>query len=193
MTQQEAKKEIEHLVEKINYHNDLYYRESRTEISDLEFDKLLEKLIALENQFPQFRDSNSPSQRVGGTITKEFATVHHKYPMLSLGNTYSQKELEDFDARVAKGLEGDPYEYFCELTFDGVSISLTYENGVFTRGVTRGDGVRGNGLSNIPDTDGKQYTFERNGFRTFNSSQQVVNRFVFITFKTENTFTCQIV
>ena len=147
MSPQEAKKEIEQLTEKINYHNDLYYLESRTEISDLEFDKLLEKLIALENQFPQFRDSNSPTQRVGGTITKEFATVYHKYPMLSLGNTYSQQELEDFDARVAKGLEGDPYEYFCELKFDGVSISLTYENGVFVRGVTRGDGVRGDDVS----------------------------------------------
>jgi DNA ligase (NAD+) len=147
MTSQEAKKEIAQLTEKINYHNDLYYGESRTEISDQEFDKLLEKLIALENQFPQFKDSNSPTQRVGGTITKEFATVYHKYPMLSLGNTYSQQELEDFDARVAKGLEGDAYEYFCELKFDGVSISLTYEDGLLTRGVTRGDGVRGDDVT----------------------------------------------
>lgn len=147
MTPQEAKKEIEKLTEKINYHNDLYYQQSRTQISDLEFDKLLEKLIALENQFPQFKDPNSPTQRVGGTITKEFATVYHKYPMLSLSNTYSEKELEDFDGRVAKGLEGDAYEYFCELKIDGVSISLTYENGILTRGVTRGDGVRGDDVT----------------------------------------------
>ncbi len=129
MTPQEAKKEIEQLTEKINYHNDLYYQKNRTQISDLEFDKLLEKLIQLENQFPQLKDPNSPTQRVGGTITKEFATVYHKYPMLSLSNTYSEKELLDFDVRVAKGLEGEAYEYFCELKFDGVSISLTYENG----------------------------------------------------------------
>jgi DNA ligase (NAD+) len=147
MTEKEAKKEIEQLTEKINYHNDLYYQESRTQISDMEFDQLLEKLVALENQFPQFKSVNSPTQRVGGTITKEFATVYHKYPMLSLSNTYSQEELEDFDARVAKGLEGDPYEYFCELKFDGVSISLTYENGILTRGVTRGDGVRGDDVT----------------------------------------------
>ncbi len=147
MTANEAKKEIEKLTDQINYHNDLYYQENRTQISDLEFDRLLEKLIALENQFPQFKDSNSPAQRVGGTITKEFATVYHKYPMLSLSNTYGQKELEDFDGRVAKGLEGAPYEYYCELKFDGVSISLTYENGVLTRGVTRGDGVRGDDVT----------------------------------------------
>jgi DNA ligase (NAD+) len=147
MTPKEAKKEIENLTDQINYHNDLYYQENRTQISDLEFDRLLEKLIALENQFPQFKDSNSPTQRVGGTITKEFATVYHKYPMLSLSNTYSQKELEDFDGRVARGLDGLPYEYYCELKFDGVSISLTYENGILTRGVTRGDGVRGDDVT----------------------------------------------
>lgn len=147
MTAKEAKKEIELLTEKIDYHNNLYYQQHRTEISDYEFDQLLEKLVALEKQFPEFKDPNSPTQRVGGTITKEFATVYHKYPMLSLSNTYSEQELLDFDGRVAKGLEGEPYEYFCELKFDGVSISLTYENGVLTRGVTRGDGVRGDDVT----------------------------------------------
>src|SRR5687768_9501573 len=142
MTPEEAKKKIEALTEKINYHNDLYYQQSRTQISDLEFDKLLEDLLRLENQFPQLKSPDSPTQRVGGTITKEFATVYHKYPMLSLSNTYSQKELKDFDGRVARALEGQSYEYFCELKFDGVSMSLTYDNGVMTRGVTRGDGVR---------------------------------------------------
>ncbi len=147
MTADQAKKEIAALTEKINHHNELYYQESRTEISDQQFDKLLESLVKLEEQFPQFKLSDSPTQRVGGTISKSFASVYHKYPMLSLGNTYSQEELEDFDARVAKGLDGDPYEYFCELKFDGVSISLTYENGVLSKAVTRGDGVRGDDVT----------------------------------------------
>ena len=147
MTKVEAKKEIEALTTAINYHNDLYYQKSQSKISDFEFDQLLEKLVALEKQFPELKSPESPTQRVGGVITKEFATVYHRYPMLSLSNTYSQKELEDFDARVAKGLEGDSYEYFCELKFDGVSISLTYENGKLTRGVTRGDGVRGDDVT----------------------------------------------
>ncbi len=147
MTADQAKKEIAALTEKINHHNELYYQESRTEITDQQFDKLLESLVKLEEQFPQFRSVDSPTQRVGGTISKSFATVYHKYPMLSLGNTYSQEELEDFDARVAKGLDGDPYEYFCELKFDGVSISLTYENGVLVKAVTRGDGVRGDDVT----------------------------------------------
>src|SRR5690606_1261390 len=148
MTADNARKAIDELIEQINYHNDLYYQQSRTEISDYEFDKLLEKLIALENQFPELKQSHSPTQRVGGTITKEFTTVFHRYPMLSLGNTYNEGELKDFDSRVAKGLDGDPYSYFCELKFDGVSISLHYENGVLVRGVTRGDGVRGDDVTN---------------------------------------------
>lgn len=148
MTQAQAEKEIQALTEKINYHNHLYYQKNKTEISDYDFDQLLEKLIKLEKEFPNLRHSHSPTQRVGGTITKEFETVYHKYPMLSLGNTYSHEELEDFDKRVAKGLDGDPYEYFCELKFDGVSISLTYENGSLVRAVTRGDGVRGDNVTN---------------------------------------------
>lgn len=148
MTLEEAKKEIATLTEKINYHNDLYYQESRSEISDLEFDKLLERLLALEREFPELKDPHSPTQRVGGTITKEFPTVYHRFPMLSLGNTYSPAELEEFDKRVSKGLDGEPYEYFCELKFDGVSISLLYENSRFSRGATRGDGVRGDDVSN---------------------------------------------
>lgn len=148
MTPEQAKKEIETLTEQIDYHNDLYYQKNKSEIPDHEFDKLLERLIALEKAFPQHKDPHSPTQRVGGTITKEFATVYHRFPMLSLGNTYSPAELEEFDKRVAKGLEGEAYEYFCELKFDGVSISLLYENGKFARGVTRGDGVRGDDVSN---------------------------------------------
>lgn len=147
MNPTQAKKEIEKLTNSINHHNELYYQESRTEISDREFDALLAKLGELEEQFPQFKQPDSPTQRVGGTITKEFATVYHKYPMLSLGNTYSQQELEDFNGRVSKGLDGEAYEYFCELKFDGVSISLIYENGRLARGVTRGDGVRGDDVT----------------------------------------------
>ncbi|WKZ58172.1 MAG: NAD-dependent DNA ligase LigA [Cyclobacteriaceae bacterium] len=147
MTTDQARKEIQKLTDEINYHNDLYYQKHKTEISDFEFDQLLGKLVQLEQQFPELKQPDSPTQRVGGTITKAFQTVYHKYPMLSLGNTYSQEELTDFDSRVAKGLDGDPYEYFCELKFDGVSISLIYENGLLVRGVTRGDGVRGDDVT----------------------------------------------
>lgn len=147
MTAAEAKKEIQQLTEKINYHNHLYYQEARTEISDYDFDQMLEKLINLEKQFPALVLPDSPTQRVGGSITKEFISVQHRYPMLSLSNTYSEEELRDFDRRVAKGLDGVAYEYFCELKFDGVSISLIYENGLLTKGVTRGDGVRGDDVT----------------------------------------------
>lgn len=147
MTSAEAKTRIQQLTDQINHHNDLYYNKSKTEISDFEFDQLLEELIKLESEHPALRLADSPTQRVGGTITKEFASVVHQYPMLSLGNTYSAEELTDFDGRVAKGLDGDAYEYFCELKFDGVSISLIYENGLLTKAVTRGDGVRGDDVT----------------------------------------------
>lgn len=147
MTAEQARREIEELTRQINYHNELYYQQHRTEISDYEFDQLMERLIRLEQAFPQFRYPDSPSQRVGGTITKEFPQVEHRYPMLSLSNTYSAQEVEDFDKRVAKGLGGAPYEYICEMKFDGVSISLIYENGLLVRGVTRGDGMRGDDVT----------------------------------------------
>lgn len=147
MTSAEAKTRIEKLSQQIDYHSDLYYQKNTSEISDFEFDKLLEELISLEGEFPEFKSENSPTQRVGGTITKDFETVVHKYRMLSLGNTYSKEELLDFDGRVAKGLEGQEYEYFCELKFDGVALSLTYENGVLKRAVTRGDGTQGDDIT----------------------------------------------
>ena len=147
MKEPEAAKLIAELTDKVNYYNDLYYQKSKSEISDLEFDQLLDKLSKLEKEFPELKRLDSPTQRVGGAITKEFQTVVHQYPMLSLGNTYSKEELEEFDGRVAKGLDGNPYEYFCELKFDGVSISVTYENGLLVRGVTRGDGVRGDNVT----------------------------------------------
>ncbi len=147
MTSAKAKNRIDTLSQQIDYHNDLYYQKNISEISDYEFDKLLEELIALENEFPEYKSEDSPTQRVGGTITKEFETVVHKYRMLSLGNTYSKEELLDFDGRVAKGLEGQDYEYLCELKFDGVALSLTYENGVLKRAVTRGDGTQGDDIT----------------------------------------------
>ncbi|MEO0332108.1 MAG: NAD-dependent DNA ligase LigA, partial [Bacteroidota bacterium] len=147
MTNKEVKREIEQLSIKINYHNELYYQQNTSEISDYEFDQLLEQLIQLEEKFPEFRYPDSPSQRVGGTITKDFATVFHDYPMLSLSNTYSGEDLTEFDQRVAKALPDQEYEYFCELKFDGVAISLRYEDGLLTLAATRGDGVRGDDIT----------------------------------------------
>lgn len=137
------KEKIDQLTEALNHHNYIYYQESRTEISDFEFDQMLKELEKLEAENPELRRDDSPTHRVGGTITKNFNTVFHKYPMLSLGNTYSEEDLIEFDKRVAKGLGASDYEYFCELKFDGVAISLLYENGLLKQAVTRGDGEKG--------------------------------------------------
>ena len=147
MTAHDAQQAVDDLTRKINYYNHQYYQESVSEISDFEFDQLLHQLIRLEEAFPQFRYPDSPSQRVGGTITKEFASVVHQYPMLSLSNTYSSDELLEFDKRVAKALNDSPYEYFCELKFDGVALSLRYEKGLLTLAATRGDGVQGDDIT----------------------------------------------
>ncbi len=144
----DSKERIEKLTEELNHHNYLYYQKSEPVISDYEFDQKLKELEKLEKEFPEWKLAHSPTTRVGGTITKEFETVIHKYPMLSLGNTYSMEELKDFDSRVAKGLGTDQYEYICELKFDGVAISLIYENGYLLRGVTRGDGTKGDDITN---------------------------------------------
>ena len=147
ISKEEAKLKIAELSDKINFHNHLYYQEDRSEISDFEFDQLMDALIQLEQQFPEFLQEDSPSQRVGGTITKSFESTLHGYRMLSLGNTYSESELQAFDERVAKILEHRNYTYFCELKFDGVAISLVYENGKLVRAVTRGDGLRGDNVT----------------------------------------------
>lgn len=139
---------INELIQKIDHYNFQYYQESISEISDFDFDQLLKELAKLENEYPEFKRSDSPTQRVGGTITKNFNTVTHRYPMLSLDNTYNEQELRDFDERVRKGLDGEAYEYICELKFDGISLSFTYENGVLVRGVTRGDGTQGDEITN---------------------------------------------
>jgi DNA ligase (NAD+) len=138
---------IKELTEKLNYYNHQYYQNSVSEIDDFTFDKMLEELIQLENANPELKLPDSPSLRVGGTINKAFASVIHKYPMLSLGNTYSEQELIDFDERVKKSLLGKPYEYICELKFDGVALSMTYENGLLVKGVTRGDGTKGDDIT----------------------------------------------
>ncbi|AKD55000.1 NAD-dependent DNA ligase LigA [Spirosoma radiotolerans] len=139
---------IAELTNRLNYYNHQYYQNSVSEVDDFTFDKLLAELTSLETQHPEFRQPDSPTARVGGTISKEFKTVYHRFPMLSLGNTYSEEDLVEFDKRVQKGLNGQSYEYICELKFDGVALSMTYENGVLVQGATRGDGVRGDDITN---------------------------------------------
>ncbi|HTB32670.1 MAG TPA: NAD-dependent DNA ligase LigA, partial [Bacteroidia bacterium] len=146
MDKKEAEKEIKRLTELIEEHNYNYYAKSQPVISDFEFDKLLEHLIKLEKEFPELLMPDSPSQRVGGFVTKEFNQVKHKYPMLSLANTYSEEELNDFDARVRKVI-GDNLEYVCELKYDGLSISLIYKDGTLKQAVTRGDGTQGDDIT----------------------------------------------
>ncbi|OFY87432.1 MAG: DNA ligase (NAD(+)) LigA [Bacteroidetes bacterium RIFCSPLOWO2_12_FULL_35_15] len=142
----EIEKKIEELSGQIEQHNYNYYVLAKPVISDFEFDKLLEELIKLEKEYPEFLKSDSPSQRVGGQITKEFKTVKHKSPMLSLGNTYSEADLTDFDDRVKKTLHTE-YEYVCELKYDGVAIGLTYKNGILVQAITRGDGEKGDDVT----------------------------------------------
>ncbi|TAE29818.1 MAG: NAD-dependent DNA ligase LigA [Cytophagales bacterium] len=140
--------EINRLTDQLNYYNYQYYQNSVSEVDDFTFDRMLEQLTALEAQHPDLRRPDSPTTRVGGTISKEFKTVYHRFPMLSLGNTYSEAELVEFDNRVRKGLDGQVFEYVCELKFDGVALSMTYENGILVQGATRGDGVRGDDITN---------------------------------------------
>ncbi len=147
MNELEAKIMIDELCNQIEKHNYNYYTLSNATISDLAFDQLLNQLIALENQFPHLQNPSSPTLKVGGSITKDFTTVKHKYPMLSLGNTYNEEDLRDFDDRIKKSI-GEDFEYVCELKFDGLAISLSYENGILVRAVTRGDGTQGDDVSN---------------------------------------------
>lgn len=141
-----ARERIARLSEEIRYHNHQYYVLSRPSISDYDFDLLLEELIRLEKEFPEFLLPDSPTRHVGGDITKEFRQVKHRYPMMSLGNTYSEEEIRDFEDRIHK-IIGEDVEYVCELKFDGVAIGLTYHDGVLVQAVTRGDGIQGDDVT----------------------------------------------
>ncbi len=140
-------KEIQELRTLLHHHNHQYYVLNEPLITDFEFDQLMQQLIELEKQHPEFADANSPSQRVGSDINKEFEQVKHVYPMLSLGNTYNEGEIADFYSRVSKQLLDEPFEIVCELKYDGTAIGLTYENGQLVRAVTRGDGVQGDNVT----------------------------------------------
>jgi len=135
------------LCAEIERHNRLYYVEAQPEISDFDYDALMRELLELEEHHPELRTPDSPSQRVGGAPIDGFETVAHTVPMLSIDNTYNANELREFDARVRRGLGGEAPAYVVELKIDGVAISLRYENGLFARAVTRGDGLRGDDVS----------------------------------------------
>jgi DNA ligase (NAD+) len=141
-------KTIQDLRDELNQHNHNYYVLDTPTISDFEFDQKLKQLQELENQHPEFYDDNSPTQRVGGTITKNFNTVVHDYRMYSLENSYSKEDLIDWENRIQKVLGNVSLQYTCELKYDGASISITYENGKLNRAVTRGDGFQGDDVTN---------------------------------------------
>ena len=141
------KKILENLRNELHKHTHLYYVKDAPVISDYEFDLMLKKLIELESKFPQFFDSNSPSQRVGGKVSKKFNNIKHDYPMYSLDNSYSKQDLDSFNTRILKKIPNSDLTYLCELKFDGVSINLTYENGYLVTAVTRGDGVYGDDVT----------------------------------------------
>ena len=143
----EIKEKISELRASLHEHNYLYYIKDAPVISDFEFDQMLNSLLELEREYPEFFDANSPTKRVGGGVTKNFKTQLHRYPMYSLSNTYSKEELMQWVTRVEKVLGNEKFEFTCELKYDGASISLTYERGEFLRGVTRGDGSQGDDVS----------------------------------------------
>ena len=138
---------IESLRAELHRHNHNYYVLNAPEITDFEFDHLMRELQDLEQAHPEFYDENSPTMRVGSDLSKEFRQVAHKYPMLSLGNTYSEGEVTDFYERAKKMLGDEEFEICCEMKYDGTSISLTYEDGVLVSAVTRGDGVQGDDVT----------------------------------------------
>lgn len=148
VSKKDIKEKIEKIKSLIRRHEHLYYVANKPAISDQEFDRLYRELKSLEGAHPEFATEDSPTKRVGGAPTKSFVTVKHMTPMMSMDNTYSADELKEFDKRIRKNLKSDQVEYVVELKYDGVSISLLYENGVWARGATRGDGVRGDDVSN---------------------------------------------
>jgi len=146
MTKSEAKALIEKLRTEIEEHNQKYYVLNEPVISDFEYDIILNELNTLEKKFPEFIIENSPTRIVGSDLTKEFEQYEHRYPMLSLGNTYNETELREFDSRIRKSTS-ESIEYVCELKFDGASISITYKNGTLFRALTRGDGSKGDDVT----------------------------------------------
>lgn len=158
------KEKMDELVRELNQHNYNYYVLAQPSISDYDFDRKLEELASLEKQYPELQDRDSPTQKIGGEITKEFKTVKHRWPMLSLGNTYSEQDLRDFDDRIRKAI-GPDFEYVCELKFDGLSMSLTYEHGKLVRAVTRGDGTQGDDVTtNVKTIKRIPQTLRQNGY-----------------------------
>src|SRR5690554_797990 len=146
MQREEAEKRIIKLTEELNAYNHAYYIEDQSLISDYEFDMKLEELQELEEKFPELADENSPSKRVGGEIIKSFKTIKHRYPMLSLANSYNRTELMEFDNRVQR-LAGKKVTYVCELKYDGVAIGITYKNGRLQTAITRGNGEEGDEIT----------------------------------------------
>lgn len=144
---EDIKKRIEKLREEIEYHNYRYYVLADPIISDEEYDRLMQELIELEKKYPELVTPDSPSQRVGEKVLDEFRSVEHSEPMLSLDNTYDEAQIREFDKRVRKLLEKDTIEYVTELKIDGVSVALRYENGRFVLGLSRGDGTRGDDIT----------------------------------------------
>ncbi|UCD56315.1 MAG: NAD-dependent DNA ligase LigA, partial [Candidatus Hydrogenedentota bacterium] len=143
MSAKDPRAEIEKLRRQVNHHNFLYYVLDNPEISDAEYDRLMRRLIELEEKHPEFITPDSPTQRVGAEPLEAFGTVEHTIPMLSLGNAFSHDELREFDERVRKGLGEGRIDYVVEPKYDGSAVELVYENGIFVSGSTRGDGVRG--------------------------------------------------
>ena len=143
----DEKQRIEQLRRELHEHNHRYYVENQPSISDYDFDQLMHELQQLEARHPEMADPNSPTQRVGSDLQSEFRQVGHKYPMLSLANTYSEQDVRDWYESVSKGLAGEPFEVCCEMKYDGLSISLTYVDGQLTQAVTRGDGVQGDDVT----------------------------------------------
>lgn len=145
MDRSAAEKRIEALRKEINEHNERYYVKDDPIISDREYDALMQELIRLEEDFPELKSPDSPTQKIGGEPLPYFEKVEHEIPMLSLGNAFNEGDLRDFDRRVKEGVGTEDVQYVCELKIDGLAVSLRYENGLFVRGATRGDRDDGGG------------------------------------------------
>ncbi|PFA68465.1 DNA ligase (NAD(+)) LigA [Bacillus sp. AFS015802] len=169
MDRQSAEKRINELHERLNQYNYEYHVLDKPSVPDSEYDQLLRELIGLEEEFPELKSADSPSQRVGGTILDFFEKVEHRTPMLSLGNAFNEEDLRDFDRRVRQAV-GDEFSYVCELKIDGLAVSLRYEDGVFVQGATRGDGSIGEDITSnlktirsIPLKISEEMSFEVRG------------------------------